>query len=115
VSRPAIRSFYRAAKKYPPTDRDYLTPQERRGDPPEHLTPEQRRSWTALSAYDTEEGVRRQHRLLRPPGLGKHVVRYDIPEGSGITWEQTIAPGHFDLRGDPEELKHYLTDFRAAL
>ena len=42
--------------------------------------------------------------------LGNMIVRYDIPDGSGITWEQSGEPGHYDLRGDAEELKHYLAD-----
>lgn len=100
MSQPVVRSFYRAVKKYPPADRDYLTPRDRRGDPPEQFTEEQKRSWDALSAFDTEEGVRWQHALLPAPGIGKYVVRYDIPEGSGVFWEETLEPGHYDLRGD---------------
>jgi hypothetical protein len=45
--------------------------------------------------------------------LGNHIVRYDIPDGSGITWEQSGEPGHFDVRGDKEELKGDLADFVA--
>jgi hypothetical protein len=102
------RSFYRAVKSNPPADRDYVTPQERRGDPPPHLSDEERRSWDALSFYDTKEGVRHQARLI--PAIGKFVARYDIPHNVGITWEQTIAPGHYDIRGDKDVLKSCLTD-----
>jgi hypothetical protein len=106
-----VRSFYRVAKSYPPTDEDYVTRQERDGDPPGHLSEEVRRSWDGLSAYDTVEGARRQAR--RFPRLGRFIVRYDIPEGSAVTWEQSLGPGHYDLRGDKDELKRCLTPFVA--
>jgi hypothetical protein len=108
------RSFYRVAKEYPPADAEYLTPQAQgrklRPDLPEEI----KRSWDALSVWDSEDGARRVGR--RFPKAGKLIVRYDIPEGSGLRWEQTIEPGHFDLRGDPEELKRYLaSDFLAEV
>jgi hypothetical protein len=106
--RERVYSFYRAVKSNPPTDRDYLTPQERRGDPPSHLGEIERRSWDALSFYDTKDGVRQQARLI--PAIGKFIARYDIPLDAGITWEQTIAPGHYDIRGDRGMLKRCLTD-----
>lgn len=45
--------------------------------------------------------------------LGKFIVRYDIPAGSGISATATpnITPGHYDLRGDMDELKRYLANF----
>jgi len=47
---------------------------------------------------------------------GTLIVRYDIPAGSKVRWEQTIEPGHYDLRGDKEELKRYLApDFLAEV
>jgi hypothetical protein len=106
--REPVRAFYRAIRSNPPTDRDYVTPHERRGDPPPHLSAEEQRSWDALSFYDTKEGVRRQARLV--PAIGRFIARYDIPIDAGITWEQTIAPGHYDVRGDKETLKRCLTD-----
>jgi hypothetical protein len=108
-----VRSFYRVAKNYPPMDQDYVTRQERDGDPPAHLSREIRRSWDALSAYDSEEGARRQ--AQRFPKLGRFIVRYDVPEGAGVTWEQTLGPGHYDLRGDKDELKRYLAPFVAEV
>jgi hypothetical protein len=95
-------------KKLPVRDRDYLTPQEARGDPPEHLSEEQKASWDALSFYDSVEGVRQQARQV--PGIGKYIVRFDIPEGIGITWTPSLGPGHYDIRGDKETLKRCLTD-----
>ena len=110
------RSFYRAAKHYPPTDRAYRTPQDKGKAPPPTLTEEQRRSWDALSAWDSEEGARRAARQAAARGneLGRLIVRYDVPEeGSGITWEPSIEEGHYDLRGELTALKRYLSDFVA--
>ena len=103
------RSFYRIAKSYPPGDEEYLSLQERKGDPPADASAEVKRSWSALSAFDSEEGARRVAK--KRPRLGSLIVRYDIPDGAGITWEKTLGPGHYDLRGDKDELKRYLTDF----
>ncbi len=103
-----VRTFYRATKRYPPTDKDYLTRQERQGDPPANLPPDVRDSWDALSFYDTIEGIERQIRLV--PAIGRHIVRYDIPENIGIIWAETQPPGHFDIRGDRDLLKACLVD-----
>ncbi|MGH2531262.1 MAG: hypothetical protein ACRDJW_03045 [Thermomicrobiales bacterium] len=43
--------------------------------------------------------------------LGDLVVRYDIPEGVGISWKPVPGDedaGHFDLFGDKDVLKRYL-------
>ena len=98
-----VKTFYRVTKKNPPSDKDYVTPQERRGDPPESLSDEEKESWSAFSAYDTEDGARKQ--ALQVPGIGKYIFRYEIPEGCGITWKQTLGPGHYDLRGDKDVLR----------
>lgn len=108
MERSRTRTFYRALKKNPPTDRDFMTPREQRGEPPETLTPEQRRSWESLTFYDTKEGVRRQAASV--PGIGKHVARFELPEDAGIAWEETLHPGHFDVRGDREVIKRALTE-----
>lgn len=105
--RPA-KTFYRATKRYPPTDKDYVTRQERQGDPPPGTPQEVRESWDALSFYDTIEGIEWQIRQI--PAIGRHIVRYDIPEGFGITWKETHPPGHFDIRGDREFLKQCLVE-----
>lgn len=102
---PAMKSFYRVTKTNPPTDDDYLTRLERDGEPPDHLPDDQKKSWDAFSAFDTLEGAMAKARRFKR--LGRYIAQYDIPEGSGIAWEQTIEPGHYDLRGDKEELKHY--------
>lgn len=115
---PARKSFYRAAKHNPPTDRAYRTPASKNKPIPPGLSEEKRRSWDALSAWDSEEGARRAALNAAQSGtnLGQHIVRYDIPGGVGITWEQTIEPGHYDLRGDLLALKRYLApDFEAKV
>lgn len=76
------------------------------GEPPDDASDEKKRSWDALSAFDTEEGARRQAKMFTH--LGNLIVRYDIPDGSEISWEPSGEPGHYDLRGEPEELKRYL-------
>ncbi len=106
-----VLTFYRVTKSHPPSDRDYVTRYERLGEPPADLPEEVRASWCAFSAFDTEEGAREQAKQVR--GLGKYIVRYDIPEGAGIRCQQTLGPGHYDLWGDTEELKRYLTGFVA--
>ena len=105
--RPA-RDFYRATKRYPPTDKDYVTRQERLGDPPEDLAEEVRTSWDALSFFASVETLEQQIREI--PAIGRYMCHYRIPEGVGITWEETTPPGHFDVRGDKEVLKECLVD-----
>lgn len=102
-----VRTLYRAVKKNPPSEKDYITRQERTGDPPPDCPPEVRRSWDALSFYNTPEGVRKQAAIV--PAIGRFVARYDIPEGIGITFEETVEPGHFDVRGEKEILKRCWT------
>lgn len=107
-------SFFRVAKECPPNDAAYLTPQDQGRKQPPGLTDEQKRSWDALSAWDSEEGARKIGRQY--PKTGTLIVRYDIPDGVGVRWEQTIEPGHYDLRGDKEEMKRYLSpDFLAEV
>lgn len=108
-ARPA-RTFYRATKRYPPTDKDYITRQERLGDPPEDEDEEVRRSWDAYSFFDNVAALEQQIREV--PAIGRHMCRYDIPEGCGITWEESsnLRPGHFDIRGDKEVLKECLVE-----
>jgi hypothetical protein len=96
-------TFYRIAKTNPPTEKDYVTPFERRGAPPTDASDEVRESWYAFSAFDSIEGARNQ--ALQVRGIGKFIFRYEIPEGIGITWKQTLGPGHYDLWGDKEILK----------
>ncbi len=63
-----------------------------------------------MSAFDTEDAAVAQAKGARGR-LGRLIVRYDVPEGAGVTWQQTGRnPRHFDLFGDHEELKIYLSD-----
>lgn len=103
-----VKQFFRIAKRYPPGDDEYLTNADKQGPPSATLPDDVRRSWNALSAYDSEEGARRQ--AQRFPRLGAKIVRYDIPEGAAITWEKTFGPGHYDLRGDIDSLRSYLAE-----
>ena len=107
------RSFYRIAKSYPPGAHDYLTRQDRLGNPPKDAPEDIRRVWDALSAFDTEEGAPRQAR--RFPALGRFIVRYDIPPGAAVTYERTLGPGHDSFDGDRDEIHGYLADFVAEV
>ena len=37
------------------------------------------------------------------------IVSYDIPDDGGVAYEPSGPDGHYDIRGNFEELKHYLT------
>jgi hypothetical protein len=105
----SVRTFYRATKRNPPTDKDYVTRQERQGDPPPSVSDEIRESWDALSFYDSIEGIEQQ--IRRVPAIGRHIFRYDIPEGIGVTWKETSPPGHYDIRGNKERIKQCLVGY----
>lgn len=102
------RTLYRVARRNPPENEECSTPFDKYGSAPPDVSEEKRRSWDALSAFDSEEGARRLAKQFTH--LGRRIARYDILEGAGITWEQSGEEGHYDLRGDKEELKRCLTD-----
>lgn len=108
-----VRSFYRIAKRFPPTVEDYRTQRDFRGESGSGLSEEELWSWDAYSAFDTEDGARRQGRRIRR--LGTHIVRYDIPVNAGIEWRKSFGPGHYGLKGDKAELHRYLSDFHAVV
>ena len=51
-------------------------------------------------------------RVARGSRSARYVVCFDIPEDCGVTYEPAGESGHFDIRGDLEELKRYLTDVK---
>jgi hypothetical protein len=65
-----------------------------------------------VTPQDLEAAIRQAVDTRRR--LGHLIVRYDIPEDSGVTWSQTTRdPNHYDLFGDRQELRRYLAlDFR---
>lgn len=108
VDSPSRRTFYRLARTWPPGERDYTPLYVRKnGVLPLSLRDEERRASHGLSAYDSEDGARRKG--LEAPWAGRHIARYDIPEGIGIWWEKTFGPGHWTLYGE----LHALDSFRA--
>lgn len=110
-----IASFYRVAKAYPPGDDEYRTARDKGLHPPDELTATELRAFNdGYSFYDSEDGARGQAKK-RKGKLGTYIVRYDIPEGSGIEWEKTLGPGHYTLFGSKEELKRYLAAFVAIV
>lgn len=103
-----VKSLYRLAKQVPPPDKEYLTNLDRRGAPRDELPQHIKDSWDALSAFDSEEAARAAARNSTR-NLGKRIVRYDIPDDASVTYVFTpeIADGHYDIRGDKEEIKRY--------
>jgi hypothetical protein len=79
---------------------------DREGPAPDDVSAEVRESWDAYPAFDTAEGTIAMARRFKR--LGRYICQYDIPEDGTITWEQTIAPGLYDLRGDSEKLMQCL-------
>ena len=106
------KRLYRAAERHPPYDREYRPPALRNRPLPENATDGQRRSWDALSAWDTPEGAINASRTMRSASC---IVCYDIPENCGVVYEPSGDPGHFDIRGDYEELKRYVSPDRVEI
>lgn len=102
----------RAAERYPPADREYRTPASRGRKLPEGASEALRRSWDALSAWDT---VNAAMEVARRSVSARYVVCFDIPDDCRVTYEPSGPPGHFDIRGDMEELKRYLSDVKVAV
>jgi len=107
-------TLYRVAKKFPPAESDYLSHQARGRVPPDDASEQELRSWDALSAWETAALAREIADRFRS---AKWIVRYVIPAtAAGVTYEPSPPPGHYDPRGDVEELKEYLdTDFKVEV
>jgi hypothetical protein len=99
------KRLYRAAERFPPADREYRPPAVRGRQLPPDASEETRRSWDALSAWDTLEAAMA---VARKSVSARYVVWFDIPDGCGVTCEPSGAPGHFDIRGDLQALKQYV-------
>lgn len=108
-----VTRLYRAVEKFPPGDKEYQTPASKgRAIPPE-ATDDQRKSWDALSGWSTAAAA---HDIAQWIRSANWIVRYDIPDGRGVTVESCGPHGHFDIRGDVELLKSYLApDFQEAV
>lgn len=100
------KRLYRAAERYPPANREYRSSAAKGRQPPPDASEELLRSWDALSAWDTPEAALR---VARGSVSARYVVCFEIPDDCGVIYEQSGEPGHFDIRGDMEELKGYLT------
>ena len=108
------KTLYRLTQKFPPSAADYKTQQAKGRVPAPDATDDDRRSWDALSAWDTEAGARKVSEVLRS---ARWIVRYHIPDTApGVRYESSPPLGHFDIRGDMEELDGYLDrDFKAGV
>ena len=103
------KRLYRSAERYPPGDREYRTAAAKGRQPRPDATDEELRSWDALSAWDTPEAAMK---VALGSRSARYVVCYAIPDNCGVTYEPSIEPGHFDIRGDLDELKRYLMDVK---
>ena len=108
----ATKRLCRAAERNPPADREYRTPAAKGRQIPLDASAEERRSWDALSAWDTPEAAMQ---VARRSLSARFVVCFDIPHDVPVTYEPSGPPGHFDLRRDLETLKRYLADVKIAV
>ncbi len=105
-----VRRLYRVAERFPPHRREYRSLQEQGVAPPADASAEMLRSWTAISGWATAQLA---HSAARRKTSAKWIVRYDIPDDSGILIEQSLRPGHFDIFATFDQLHPYLaTDFK---
>jgi hypothetical protein len=102
----ADRTLYRIVKTNPPSRRDFLSNQARRGDPKPELPPALRRLWDGISVHGTEAQSRRQ--AMETPWTGAFIAELRIPDRTvaPMHWERTIPgnEGHHTLWGNPDEL-----------
>jgi hypothetical protein len=59
-----------------------------------------------LSFSDSEEAARR--RGEQSTHLGNKIIRYDIPEGIGVIWDEPDDEGHVNVWGDKEIIRNCL-------
>jgi hypothetical protein len=105
-----VRRLYRVAERFPPGQREYRSMQEAGKAPPTDASAEMLRSWTAISGWATAELA---HSAARRKTSAKWIVRYDIPDDSGILIEESLRPGHFDIFATFDQLHPYLVpDFK---
>ncbi len=102
----STKRLYRSAEKYPPGNSEYRTDAEKNRRLPPDASAEFLRSRDALSAWDTAAAAMNVALSSRS---ARFVVAYDIPENCGVTYEPSLEPGHFSIRGDREELKDCLS------
>jgi hypothetical protein len=99
-------TFFRIVRNDPPTRRDFLSNQARRGDPRPDLPPYLRRLWDGLSVHATEEASRRQAK--ENPYLGSFIAEVRIPDEhpASVRWERTIPRNaeHHTLWGEADTL-----------
>ncbi len=107
------RSFYRVTRKVPPDDASYLTRRDKYPIRPPGVSDEEWNAWGALSFYDSEDAARR--RGEQSTHLGNKIVRYDIPEGVGVAWDEPDDEGHVNVWGDKEVIRNCLDPDWVAL
>lgn len=107
---PATRAFYRLVRFVPPRATDYVSTFERyeaKGAFPARWTTEDYRISRGLSAFDSEQGARRQ--WVEVSSGHRYIVRYWLPVAEHRLYERTFkTPGHFTLYGGRAVLERYL-------
>lgn len=98
----AGRYFYRVTKRVPPEDDFYDRPREKYDIIPAGLSDEDKRAWDAWSFYTSESGARHCGEVRTH--LGGWSVRFQIPEGSGLSWDKSDETGHVNIRGYKDTL-----------
>jgi hypothetical protein len=74
---------------------------------PAGLSSQRRADWyEVISVFDTFEGAAQMAR--RRPKLGSFIAILDVPDDAPIT--RKGGPGHFDLRGKPEQFLALIVD-----
>jgi len=96
------RTFYRIIVAETPTRDDFLSHAAKR-KPCYSKDPRVRRSWDAVSVFETEDQARRK--ATEFPRLGAYIAELEVPDVGPIIYERTFeTPGHYDLRGEPDQL-----------
>lgn len=97
-------TFYRVAKRNPPTREDFLSYAEL-GIVSEDDPPEARRLKDGISVNATLRQARNRARGVTSLRDHEFIAELRIPDGSSITFERTgAARGHFTLWGSPDDL-----------
>jgi len=100
------RFFYRVTRRVPPEADFYKLAIDKYPVKPDDVTDEDYATWDAWSFYDSEEGARRIGTART--NLGNRIVRFKIPAGAGLTWDESDDDGHQNVRGDRDVLERYL-------
>jgi len=100
------RTFYRVCLSDPPTRIDFVPASVLKPGRRAPQNPALRDLWEfGVSVLATEDAARRKALGWAPEfPLGEYIACLAIPDGSSVTAQKTLGPGHYTLRGDPEAM-----------